>query len=242
MRISILGVGFDNITMDQAISACLDLMKKGGYVATPNPEIVWLCRKDQQALSCINSADLVVADGIGIIYAGRILKKPFQSRIPGMDLATNLISKLAETGGSVFLFGAKPGVAEKAAENLIARHPGLTVAGTADGYFQDPKPIIQKICDTKPDFLLVCLGAPKQEIFMHTHQGDLPPCLMMGLGGVLDGYAGNAKRAPKSWRKLGLEWLYRLILQPSRIKRMIKLPAFLVLIVMQRLKEIGKKR
>ena len=235
LKTVIEGIGFDNVTMDEAVKACLSMVKKGGYVVTANPEIVWLCRKDKPLKKIINNADLVVADGIGIIYASKILGKPLKERIPGIDLAETVMAKLAESHGSVFLLGAKPGVAELAAENLTGRYPGLRISGTADGYFKDTAPIIQKILDTGPELLAVGLGAPKQEIWMAENREKLKPCLMMGLGGSLDGYAGIAKRAPSRWQKLNLEWLYRLIKQPSRIKRMIKLPAFILTVMIRRL-------
>jgi N-acetylglucosaminyldiphosphoundecaprenol N-acetyl-beta-D-mannosaminyltransferase len=236
------GIGFDNLTMEEAVSACLSLVEKGGYVVTINPEIVWLCRKDGRLREIINHADLVVADGIGIIYASRILGTPLKERIPGIDLAETVITKLAATGKSVFLFGAKPGVAEQAAKNLTLRYPGLSISGTADGFFQDSGPVVRKIQDAAPGFLAVCLGAPKQEIWMAENLSKLPPCLMMGLGGALDGFAGIVKRAPERWRKLGLEWLYRLIRQPSRIKRMVKLPAFILTVMIHRLRGRDKRK
>ena len=128
----------------------------------------------------------------------------------------------------MYLFGAKPGVAELAAETLESRYPGLIVAGTSDGYFSDDAPIIEKIRAAQPDMLLVCLGAPKQELWMAKEEGKLPVGLMCGLGGSLDVFAGTVKRAPESWQRLGLEWLYRLMKEPRRIGRMMKLPLFVV--------------
>lgn len=240
MRIQVLGVGFDNLTMNQAAGSALDIMKKGGYIVTPNPEIVLMARKDKDFKDILNGADMVVPDGIGIIYGARLLGSSLK-RVTGIDLAFEVIKQLAETGGSVFLLGAEPGVAEAAADKLKNTCEGLVIAGTSDGFFSDDSPVLEKIRASAPDLLLVCMGAPKQEKWMCSNKDKLPKCLMMGLGGAMDVIAGNIKRAPESWRKLGFEWLYRLIKQPSRIGRMIKLPFFLVLVMFERLKGKNNK-
>ena len=239
MRIDVLGVGFDNITADEAVSAAYGAVcgeSPAGYAVTPNPEIVWLCRGDDSLRAAINDAFLVLPDGIGVIYGAKILGTPLKARIPGIDFISALLSRMAETGKSVFLFGSKPGVAEAAAENLAAAHPGIVISGTCDGYFSDDGPIIQKINDASPDLLLVCLGAPKQELWMAENVSKLNVRLMAGLGGSLDVFAGNVKRAPEAWQRLGLEWLYRLIKEPRRIKRMIKLPLFGLAVIMKKIR------
>ena len=132
---------------------------------------------------------------------------------------------------------AKPGVAEKAGDKIVSEYPGINVVGTHDGYFSDDAEIIEDINRARPDLLLVCLGAPKQEKWMAARSGDVDAGLMMGLGGVLDVYAGNVKRAPKLFQKLGLEWLYRAVTQPSRFKRILKLPGFLFAALRERGRE-----
>ena len=134
---------------------------------------------------------------------------------------------MAKCGGRVYLLGAKPGVAETAGERMKAQFPGLEICGTHDGYFQDDAPVIKDINALQPDLLLVCLGAPKQELWMHGNAAALKVGLMAGLGGSLDVFAGTVKRAPVFFQKLGLEWFYRLIKEPWRFKRMMKLPKFL---------------
>lgn len=239
MRFSVLGVGFDNLTMSQAADRAFEIMEKGGYIVTPNPEIVLMSRKDKEFRDILNNADMVIPDGIGIIYGAKILGSSL-NRVTGIDLASEIMGRLAEKGGRVFLLGAKPGVAEKAAENLISTYTGLAIAGVSDGYFKDSGPVLIKITESRPDLLVVCLGAPKQEKWMYSNRDKLPPCLMMGLGGALDIYAGNIKRAPERWRKLGFEWLYRLIKQPSRVFRMLRLPVFLLLVLFEKLR--GKNK
>ncbi len=239
MRVDVLGVGFDNYSMAEAKEAALRLMKeeKTAYTVTPNPEIVWEARKNSELKAALDSADLVIPDGIGVVYGAAILKTPLRERVPGIELATLLIEEMSAVGGRVYLLGSKPGVAEKAAEELKKRFPGLVICGTGDGYFKDDGPVIEKINAQRPDLLLVCLGFPKQEIWMHRCRERIKAGMMMGLGGVLDVFAGDVKRAPDAWCNLGLEWLYRLLKQPSRIKRMIKLPVFLLAVIGERLKK-----
>ena len=227
-KTDVLGVSFDNMTMDEAVASAWELMeeRRGAYVVTPNPEIVMLCREDEKAREAVSGASLVLPDGIGVVYGARILGTPLKQKIPGIDFAQNLMEKMSEKGMSVFLLGAKPGIAEKAQEALASEHPGLKFAGTNDGYFTDDGPVLEKINAAAPDLLLVCLGAPKQEEWMREHSGDLNVGLMAGLGGSLDVFAGVVERAPEKWQKLGLEWLYRLKSDPSRAGRMKNLPKF----------------
>ena len=126
--------------------------------------------------------------------------------------------------------------AEEAGRKLAEKYPGLLIAGTADGFFTDDSPVIERINSAEPDLLLVCLGAPKQELWMAENIGRLRVRLCVGLGGALDVFAGNVKRAPAFFQKLGLEWFYRLLREPRRIKRMIKLPLFVLLVMWKRLR------
>lgn len=244
MRIDVLGVEFDDIDAAAAARAVIDRIAHGesGYAVTPNPEIVWLCRKDAQLNQAVNQADLVLADGIGILYGAKLLGRPLQARAPGIDFAQHLLRLLADAGRSVFLLGAKPGVAQKAAQQIEKQYPGIRVAGSCDGYFQDDQPVIQMINQHRPDFLMVCLGVPKQELWMQKHQHQLQVGFMAGLGGSIDVFAGVAARAPEGWRKAGFEWLYRLIKQPTRIKRAGRLPLFILAVLAQRISEMFKSK
>lgn len=229
-RTDVLGVGFDNVTKAEAVERALALIdaREGRYVVTPNPEIVMLAKENPALKEALAGADIVLPDGAGIVKGAAILGRPMKEKVPGIDFACGVMARLAERGGSVYLFGAKPGVAETAAETLRTKFPGLVISGTSDGYFSDDGPIIEKIKDAAPDFLLVCLGAPKQELWMAKMSGKLPVGLMVGLGGSLDVFAGTVKRAPEAWQKLDLEWLYRLLKEPRRIGRMMKLPLFVI--------------
>ena len=168
------------------------------------------------------------ADGIGVVYSAKILGRPLKGRAPGVDFAQGLMTRMAHTGQALFLLGAKPGVAEAAAENLRKAYPGLNICGTHDGYFKEDGPVIDAIRAAKADVVFVCLGAPKQEFWMTENGPKTGAKLAVGLGGCLDVFAGNVQRAPEVWQKAGLEWLYRLIKEPSRIGRMAKLPLVLV--------------
>ena len=170
----------------------------------------------------------MIPDGIGVVYAARILGRPLKGRVPGIDLASALMERMARTGKRLFLLGAKPGVAEQAAVKLQAEHPGLVVCGAHDGYFQEDGPVVEAIRTARADVVFVCLGFPRQEKWAAAHGQAAGARLYIGLGGALDVFAGKVERAPEQFQRLGLEWLYRLMKEPSRIGRMAKLPLFLV--------------
>lgn len=230
MRVEILGVGFDNITMQEAVAEGIRLMNTEGahYVVTPNPEIVETCCKDPEAMAAVRNADLVIADGIGVVYGSRILGTPLKERVPGIELAQNLMEKMAESGKTLFLLGSKPGVAEEAARRLRETYPGLKIVGTRDGYFTDDEPVIREIRESGANVVFVCLGAPKQEKWMKKHGAATGANLLLGIGGSLDVFSGNVQRAPEIFQRLNLEWFYRLLKNPSRAGRMMRLPLFLV--------------
>ena len=230
MRINVLGVGFDNLTMAEAVDRGMELLGQEGahYVVTPNPEIVEVCRENPEAMEAVNGADLVLADGIGVIKGAAMLGTPLKERTPGIEFAAGLMEKMAQGGQSLFLLGAKPGVAEQAAERLKEQYPGLTIAGTHDGYFKEDGPVTDAIRESGADCVFVCLGAPKQEFWMRKNGPATGARLLCGLGGSLDVFAGNVERAPKFFREHGLEWFYRLCKDPKRIGRMMKLPLFLI--------------
>lgn len=235
MRIGVLGVGFDALTMDQAEQAVLGLMERGGgTVVTANPEIVLRCRADAGYARAVNGADLVLADGVGDLLAGRILGTPLPERVAGADLVPRVLGDLARRGGSVFLYGGRPGVAEAAGAALEREYPGLRIAGTENGYISSGGELTARLRTLRPDLVLAGLGAPKQELWMAENRDGLHSVLI-GVGGLLDVFAGRTKRAPESWRRCGLEWAYRLLREPRRAGRMIRLPTVLVLAARERL-------
>lgn len=232
MRVDILGVGFDNVTMQEAVARGCGLLADEGthYVVTPNPEIVETCRADADAMAAVNAASLVLPDGIGVIYGSKMLKTPLRERVPGIEFGAAMLAHCAKTGRRVFLLGAKPGIAERAAEKLCAKYEGLVIAGTHDGYFTEAQSeeVAREIRASGADMVLVCLGAPKQEKWMARYGQETGARLLLGLGGSLDVFAGTVQRAPEFYCRHNLEWFYRLIKNPSRIGRMMKLPLFLV--------------
>ena len=230
MRTDVLGVAFDNVTMDEAVDRALAMLEEEGphLVVTPNPEIVQRAAKDPEFAGILSKADLVIPDGIGVVYAAKILGRPLKGRVPGIDFASKLLERAAGTGKGLFLLGAAPGVAEQAAVNLRAKYPGLVVCGAHDGFFQDDASPAAAIKAARADVVFVCLGFPKQEKWIAAHGREAGARLYVGLGGSLDVFAGRVERAPESFQRLGLEWLHRLMKEPSRIGRMAKLPLFLV--------------
>lgn len=230
MRIDVLGVGFDNVTMAEAVEQGMALLHSEGshYVVTPNPEIVEACRENGTARAAVNGADLVLPDGIGIIKGAAMLGTPLKEKTPGIEFAAHMMERMAGEGMSLYLLGAKPGIAEQAAEKLSAQYPGLKIAGTHDGYFKEDGPVVEDIRQSGADCVFVCLGAPKQEFWMAKNGPATGARLLCGLGGSLDVFAGTVERAPKFFCDHGLEWFYRLCKEPKRIGRMMKLPLFLV--------------
>lgn len=235
-RIDVLGVEFDNFTPEEALAhaeRCIEA-HSGGCVVTPNPEIVWSCRTNPVLHGAIRAAELVLPDGIGIICGAKILKTPLKGRVTGIGFAEALFRRLSDKGGSVYLLGAKPGIAENAGGKLTERWPGLIIAGTRDGYFDDDGQVIEAINRTRPDLLIVGLGSPKQELWASANREQLDIGIAACLGGALDIFAGTVKRAPVWMQKRGLEWLYRLFRQPSRLGRMMSLPKFLFAVILAR--------
>ena len=236
MRIDIVGTGVDNVDMQEAVSCAMSLIELGGahYCVTPNSEILYDAIHSEPLAEIIRKADLVLPDGSGVVLASKLLGTPLKGKVAGVEFAEALARRLAESGGTLFLLGAKPGVAERAAEKLCELAPGLRIAGTMDGYFKRDEDAVRRVREAAPDVLYVCLGSPRQEQFIAANLENLGAKFMVGLGGSLDIFAGEAKRAPKIFIDLGLEWLYRLINQPSRIVRMMRLPKFLLAILKYR--------
>ncbi|MBQ8002357.1 MAG: WecB/TagA/CpsF family glycosyltransferase [Clostridia bacterium] len=227
-KVNILGAKVDKITMSEAKQVALSFFDSDGgkIIYTPNSEIILYASKNEEFMEKLNSADLMIPDGIGVVYGAKILRNKLPERVAGFDLLKELLPVMASTGYSVYLLGAKPGVAETAAENLKRDYPGLVVAGTHDGYFTDDGEVIEDINAAKPDLLLVCLGFPKQENWIYDNREKLDVKAMIGAGGCLDVFAGNVERAPEFYCKHGLEWFYRLKKEPWRFMRMTALPVF----------------
>ncbi len=231
-KINILGVNIDMAGIEDSVSEIMKFLGENHMhaVFTPNSEIIMAAYKDSEFCDMLNSADLLTADGIGVVYASRILKKPLSERAAGYDIACRLLEEIAKTGYKLFLFGGKPGVAEEAKANLEAKHSGISIVGTRNGYFkpEETPSIVEEINASGADLVFVCLGAPAQEKWITANKDKLNTKVAMGLGGSLDIFAGRVERSPEIWCRLGLEWLHRLIREPWRFMRMMALPKFAV--------------
>lgn len=229
-KVDILGVLVDKVNIPEAVDRIMKMLSENipHAVFTPNSEIIMLAYKNEEFKEILNSADMLTADGIGVVYASKILHNPIEERAAGYDIACGVIEQISETGHGLYLLGGKPGVAEIAKENLEKQYPFLRIVGTHDGYFDGSKlpQIIDDINNSGADILFVCLGAPAQEKWIHANMHKLKVRVSMGVGGSIDVLAGVAERAPEKWCNMGFEWLYRLIKQPSRFVRMLALPKF----------------
>lgn len=233
-KINIRGVLFDNTTLVDATAQVADHLANGDglfSVFTPNSEIVQLCIEHHEYYDLINSASLIIPDGIGVIKASKILRTPLKEKVAGVELGEATLKHCAEHGIGVFFLGAKPGVANDAAKVMQEKYPGLPVLGTHDGYFkktgEENDAVISEIVASQAKVLFVCLGVPAQEKWIYENRDRLIGVkVALALGGSLDVYSGNVKRAPKLFIRLGLEWFYRLLKEPKRIGRMMKLPKF----------------
>lgn len=238
-KINILNISFENIIKT-------DLLRKiekhisdqqKTFLVTANPEIVMLANQDSEYQSIVKKADYVIADGIGVVIGSKLLGTPLPERIAGYDLLVELLKMGNEKGWSVYFLGAKQEVIQKAVENIQGSYPGLHVAGWHDGYFNwDSSEIPDEIKRKKPDLIFAALGFPRQEFWIAEHMKEFDKGIFMGVGGSFDVIAGTVKRAPVIWQKMNLEWLYRLIKQPSRWRRMLALPHFMLKVINEKIR------
>jgi len=228
MKIDILGVGISNVTLTEALAETVDFLnnKKQQLIFTPNPEMLVAAFYDEDFKRALNRAGLAIPDGTGLIFASIFLRKKLKARVTGVDFVWSLLAMAEKTNKSVYLLGGKPDVGRKAAEVILKRRPNLKIVGVDDGGVVDPNKetpkIIEAIVEAKPDILLVAFGHGKQEKWLMRNIEKLPGLKIgMGVGGTFDFIAGDVKRAPKIIRRLGLEWLWRFILEPWRWKRIL---------------------
>lgn len=228
--IPILSIPIYNVTLDEARDFAFQFLAEGkaAAIATANAEMVMLAQEDSELMDILQHADLVVPDGAGVLWAAEQQGKKFKERVTGVDLACSLLAKAAARQTPVYLFGGAEGIAKEAGENMQKQYPGLHIVGTHSGYFSaaEEGEIIADIRRSGAQILLVALGVPKQEKWIHDHLYELGPCIAMGVGGTLDVLAGKVCRAPKWMQEHRVEWLYRLCKEPSRFKRMLALPKF----------------
>ena len=236
-KYSILGVRFKALTSKQAEQRLMRALHGGKAIKvfTPNALILYKASKDARLVSLLNRADLLLPDGAGISLACRLTDKPQVKRLTGIDTAWRLLGEAEKAGASVFLLGGKAGVASAAARRIEKSFPRLKICGTQHGYFDkspssaENKAVLKGIRRASPDILFVCMGFPTQEAWIMRNARHLPSVkIFMGLGGSLDVWSGKVKRAPKAFRKMGLEWLWRCASQPKRLKDVLSLPCFLI--------------
>lgn len=237
--VNVLNVDFVSISSNELVNELSERIKlsQKTFIVTANPEIVMYGNKDSDYLQTINSADYVIADGYGIILGSKILGNELPERIAGFDLMNALLAKGNEEKWSVYFLGAKEEVINKAVENIQEQYPELNIVGWQNGYGDVHSEELKKsIASKKPDLIFVGLGFPKQEKWIAESISLFKKGIFMGVGGSFDVWAGAVKRAPETWQKLHLEWLYRLIQEPKRWRRMMVLPLFVLKVIKERFK------
>ncbi|MFD1706489.1 WecB/TagA/CpsF family glycosyltransferase [Siminovitchia sediminis] len=230
-KVEVLGVEFDHTTKTETIQMLTKRLKarKKTFVVTANPEIVMYAQRDPEYKKIVQSADYIIPDGIGIIMGAKMLNNPLPERIPGFELMKDLLDVADREQLKVFFLGAKEQVLHKAINNIQQDYPGIHIAGYHHGFFKGNDPDIAKMVQAaNPDMVFVALGFPRQEQWISQNSHLFSKGLFMGVGGSFDVLSGKVKRAPAIWRKLNMEWLYRLIKQPHRWKRMAFLPLFML--------------
>ncbi|MBR4944322.1 MAG: WecB/TagA/CpsF family glycosyltransferase [Peptococcaceae bacterium] len=236
-RLEILGVGIDKVNSQQAMDRIGEFIASGKshQIVTANAEIIYQASKNEKMRNVINKAQMVTADGSGVVWASKQLGEPLEQRVTGIDLVNSICEQSAKDKWKIYILGSAPGVAATAAVNIRNKFPGCNIIGTHHGYFnaKEEKQILAELEQLKPDVLFVALGAPKQEYWIADHLSDLGIPVGMGIGGSMDVLSGNVKRAPKWMQKMSLEWLYRVLIQPARFKRVLALPKFMLAVKKQ---------
>lgn len=242
--VSVLGVAVDRLPMREAVEKVASLIAESGrgqrhetaHVVTANSEIIMLAKEQPDFAEILARAALVVPDGMGVVWAARLLGDHLPERVAGIDLMDQVLAVCAARGWRPFFLGAAPGVAQEAVQALKQRYPELQMAGVHHGYFDaaEEPTVLKMIAEASPDLLLVAMGAPRQEYWIAHHRAELRVPVAVGVGGSLDVWAGRTARAPRWMREIGLEWAYRLIRQPRRLLRMAALPRFVVTVLRYR--------
>ncbi|WP_432354149.1 WecB/TagA/CpsF family glycosyltransferase [Sporosarcina sp. A2] len=231
MKESYLGVTVSPLTYEGIIEEIRSRMSRHeqSTIIAVNPEKVMTAQKDPQVRDLINEATFQIADGVGILLASKLKKGTITSRVTGVDMMARLLKFASEENYPIYLYGAKKEVIGQAAANIVQQNPGIEIAGLTDGYEQDEEALVQRIQESGAKLLFVALGSPKQELWIRRNMDRLENVLVFqGVGGSLDVFSGNVKRAPSLFRKTGTEWFYRLCSDPKRIKRQLNLPRFLI--------------
>lgn len=230
--IKILGINIDKVTKAEALGIFEGFLEDSSckQIVTLNPEMLIEAQKNPDFRALLSESELVFPDGVGLVYASKIKGQPLDERVTGIDFTYDALKLLAKKNMTAYFLGAKPGIAEAAARNLEKEIPALKIVGAHDGYFkpEDEAALIEDINASGADMLCLALGAPKQEFFANKYKDKLNCKVAIGIGGSFDVWSGTLKRAPQFYIDYNIEWLYRLMQEPSRIKRIAKLPLFLL--------------
>jgi N-acetylglucosaminyldiphosphoundecaprenol N-acetyl-beta-D-mannosaminyltransferase len=244
-RLRILDIWVDPLDREMARARVLHFLKTGRRphsIFASNPEKNFTVPKDPELLSAFKNADILLPDGIGMVLAAKILYGIRLSRIPGSEFIFDICDIAAQKGYGIFIYGASEEVNRASVDIIRKRYPNLRIAGRANGYVadMDMPALVERINESKADILFLALGSPRQEKWFAKHKDSLKYVrVCQGIGGTLDTIGGTVKRAPVAWCNLGLEWLYRLLSEPSRIKRQKILPIFALKVMLTR---IGRQK
>ena len=230
--VEILGIKISKATKKETIDKIAHYIEEKNpvQVVTANAEIVYRAFREQNLKKIVNHSAIVTADGIGVVYASRIKKNPVPEKVAGVELAESLVAASGTNNWKIYFFGGAPGVADKAKKNLLHKYPDAQIIGTRSGYYtpEEEADIVSEIKERKPDILFVALGFPKQEQWITDNMSKLDVPVSIGVGGSLDIFSGNKKRAPKIVQRLGIEFFYRLLQEPKRFARYLVLPKFVI--------------
>ena len=236
-KVRILGIDVDNIDVDEAGIITKELIENSNksckVIVAPNTEFIMMAQKDEEFYNILRDADLATPDSVGVMIGSKLQKKPLKQRIPGQMYFRKVLEVGEKEGWTFYLLGGKGDVPALAAENVKKIYPNLKIVGYHEGFFEkdSEEDVIAEINKLQPNVLFVAMGAPIQEKWIAKHKDELKVDVAAGQGGTFDYEAGKIKRAPVIFQKLGIEWFWRLILQPSRIFRMIVLPIYLMKII-----------
>ncbi|MDC7719345.1 WecB/TagA/CpsF family glycosyltransferase [Priestia megaterium] len=230
MKENILGIDVCSDTYDELAVKLLQDIDKGrkSFIVAINPEKIMKAQEDRELKSLLNQATYQIPDGIGVILASKLKKGRIRERVTGIDMMLKLCKEATNNGKRIFLYGAKPGIADEAKAKLEEMFPGILIIGTLNGYEKNEEVIERTINDSGAEIVFVALGSPAQENWIIAHKEKLNPSVYQGVGGSFDVISGRLNRAPAVFQKFGLEWLYRLLKEPWRWKRQLELPRFLL--------------
>ncbi|KMJ59032.1 acetylglucosaminyldiphospho-UDP acetyl-beta-D-mannosaminyltransferase [Bacillus sp. LL01] len=228
-HVKILGFTFINCTMKELLSAINTQIKTNSktFIVTANPEIITFANKYEWYKEILLKANYIIPDGVGIVIASKLLKTPLKERVPGFDLMKELLRLSQNQKLKIYLLGTKPNIIDLCADNIKKTYPNIQIVGYHHGYFQSDELIIEEIKKREPDLVFVGLGYPKQEKWIHENMRHFKKGIFIGVGGSFNILAGVTKRAPLLWRKYNLEWLYRILSEPTRLKRSLAIPIYL---------------